>query len=288
MSKPAAQPCDPQPYDPPPYDPEAIFQDNSPINPGFMHEAVRTLMRALPLEDPAESQESGYRRMYSTLRALSALHPRDEIEVMLGVQAVSAYHAAAACWRIGMNLRRPHGDSTRHITTAASAARTFDTLLRAIERRQAKPLSVPVGRPAPRLWNDTDPTHFMQAIEHRCRPGSRNPGALNPGNTAGNDLDNGPQPAPPTQWTPASLAITRDLIQRERTEAENHGLDIANIQGILPGGGMIMPEDPTAQQAAYIGRRLGLMYKREYAENLRNGVNKYPKIRPVRPGDLIP
>ena len=86
--------------------------------------------------------------MHSALLGLAALHPRDEIEVMLGVQAIAAYHAAAACWRIGINHHRPNGDSTRHITTAASRARTFDALLRALERRQAKPLCCPVGRPA--------------------------------------------------------------------------------------------------------------------------------------------
>jgi hypothetical protein len=37
-----------------------------------------------------------------------------------------------------------------------------------------------------------------------------------------------------------------------------------------------------------MGRRLGLMYKREYAENLRNGLDQNPKIRGIRPGDLIP
>ena len=101
--------------------------------------------------------------MYSALLGLSALHPRDEIEVMLGVQAMSAYHAAAACWRIGMNHHLPNGDSTRHITTAASAARVFDSLLRAIERRQAKPLGIPIGRPAAQTWAAPSATRIIIA-----------------------------------------------------------------------------------------------------------------------------
>ena len=86
---------------------------------------------------------------------------------MLGVQAMSAYHAAAACFRIGMNLTGgPNGHSTRHITAACSAARAFDTMLRAIERRQAKPLAIPVGRPAPRLWDDApNPTDVIRYWE---------------------------------------------------------------------------------------------------------------------------
>ena len=68
-----------------------------------------------------------------------------------------------------------------------------------------------------------------------------------------------PQPAQPIAWTAAALAIADEISEQDRIEAENQGLDIANTEGILPGGGMIMPEDPTPQQAAYIGRRLGLI-----------------------------
>ena len=50
---------------------------------------------------------------------------------------------------------------------------------------------------------------------------------------------------------------------------------------------MFLPEDPTPQQAAYMERRLRLMYKREIAENRRNGVKTKMKIRPIRTGDLI-
>ena len=253
-----------------PYNPTAIFDLNGPLNPSFMHEAVRTLLRALPL-DPTEPQALADRRMDSALLALAALHPRDEIEVMLGTQALSAYHAAAACWRIGMNHHRPNGDSTRHVTAAASAARTFDTLLKALERRQAKPLSVPVGRPAPQTWPARDPGRFIRALADRCAPAQ--------------DADG---PAPAADWTSEALAITDEICEQDRIEAENHGLDIANTDGILPGGGMIMPEDPTPQQAAYIARRIGLGHKREYHESLRQGLRIIPKIRPLRTGDRVP
>jgi hypothetical protein len=258
----------------PPYNRDAIFHEDGPFNPSFIDEALRTLMRALPL-DPAEPRGSSYRRMHSAMTALSALHARDEIEVMLGVQALSAYHAASACWRIGMNLRQPNGDSTRHITTAASAARTFDSMLRALERRQVKPLAVPVGRPAPRAWPEPTPVSDGLKLEERCRRGETDPKAPNAAE-------------PQIVWTPQDIAAADVFIERERVEKENEGLDIANTEGILPGGGMILPESPTPQQKAYMGRRLALMYKREYEESLRKGIKQYPKIRGIRPGDLIP
>lgn len=257
-----------------PYDPDAIFHPNGPFNPSFMREAVRAMFRTLPL-DPSEAKGFSDRRMHAALLALSALHPRDEIEVMLGVQAMSAYHAAAACFRIGMNLRTPNGDSTRHITVACSAARTFDSLLRALERRQAKPLAIPIGRPAPRIWDDApNPTQIIDHLANIVAADSK-PTPFGP-----------PEPIP--VWTHEDLAAADAFLERERIKKENQGLDIANTQGILPDGGMIFPENPTPQQEAYMARRLGLMYKREYEANLRQGIKKYPKIRGIRPGDLIP
>jgi len=265
-------PSDPNPA--PKHDRAAIFLENGPFAPTFMHEAVRTLMRTLPV-DPTEPEAWKDRRMCSTLLALSALHPRDEIEVMLGVQAMSAYHAAAACWRLGMNHHRPNGDSTRHVTAAGSAARTFDAMLKALERRQAKPLTIPVGRPASQTWNEPHPTQAMQPWVERC---SRDKDGPEPST----------QPEPEITWTPEAMTAADDFIERARVEKENEGLDIANTEGILPGGGMILPENPTPQQKAYMARRLTLMYRREYAENLRKGIKQYPKIRGIRPGDLIP
>jgi hypothetical protein len=252
-----------------PYDRDAIFDQNGPINPIFMDEAIRALLRALPI-DPEEPEDWTNRRMVTALTGLSAMHPRDEIEVMLGVQSLCAYHAAAACWHLGMNHQHPRGSGLRHFSAAASAARTFDTLLKALERRQAKPLAVPPGRPPAQIWHTKDPAEMLHALENRCR---------------GEATD--PTPVPAITWTNQACASTAELIDRERIEAENEGLDIANTEGILPGGGMIMPEDPTPQQEAYLARRLVLSLKRERAENERNGIYTMPKLRPSRPGDLF-
>jgi hypothetical protein len=250
-------------------DPGAIFQHDGPINPAFFREAVRTLLCALPLMDPNELQAVGTNRMHAALIALAMLRPRDEIELMLGVQALAAYHAAAACWRLGMNLTHPRGNSIRHFTTATTAARTFDTLLKTLERRQAKHLPPAGERPAPRHWAPSHPAAFMQLWETRCQA---------------QDADT---PDPQVVWTPDAVAKANDFIDRERIADENKGLDIAGTEGIRPDGSIIMPEFPTPQQAAYVARRLTLRIKREWAENQRNGIRQYPKIRPLRTGDLV-
>jgi hypothetical protein len=261
-------------------DPGAIFQPDGPINPISMREAVRTLLRALPLEDPGEPTHASARRMHCALIALSALRPREEIELMLGIQALSAYHAAAACWRLGMNLKLPRGDSTRHITAAATAARTFDTMLRALERRQAKPLPPPGERPAPREWTPSHPAAFIEIWAENCRADDDPPPGPDP------QID--PQNDPQIEWTPDRIALVDAIAQQDRIAQENAGLDIANTAGIRADGSIIMPEHPTPEQDAYIARRVALRLKREWAENQRNGIEQYPKIRPLRTGDLVP
>jgi hypothetical protein len=258
------------------YDPDAIFHDDGPLDPMFMADAIQALMRSLPL-DTGEPEPARRRRANAALTALTATNPRDPIEVMLAVQAISAYYAACAAWRIGMNLRHPRGDSTRHISAAATAARTFDSMLRAIERRQAKPLSVPVGRPAPRVWAKETTATFLDVVAQRIQRDDEAPVS-----------DPLRRPPNPVAWTPASLAIAKQIRDQDRIEEENAGIDLTKVEGILPGGGIIMPEYPTPEQEKYIARRVGLMYKREYAENLRKGIKAYPKIRPLRTGDFVP
>ena len=254
------------------YDPNTIFHEDGPIDPEFMADAIQALLRTLPL-DTQEPEHVKRRRLNAALTSLAATNPRDPIEVMLAVQGIAAYHAACACSRIGMNGQHPRGNGTRHISAAATAARTFDSMLRAIERRQAKPLSVPVGRPASQPWARDGAAKRLDGLAERI----------------GRDADGRTQPPePPVVWDAEALMIADQQREQDRIENENKGLDIANTDGILPGGGMIMPEDPTPQQAAYMARRMGLMYKREYEENLRKGIRLIPKIRPSRPGDLIP
>jgi hypothetical protein len=264
----------PEPQSTPPYDRDAIFRPDAPINPGFVCDAVHTLFRALPI-DPAEPKPWADRRLHGALLSLSALHPRDEIELMLGIQAIAAHHAAAASFRLGMNLTGgPNGHAARHISAGCSAARTFDSILRALERRQAKPLAIPQGRPAPRSWDDApDPAEIIHHWEETIRAAAAPP-----------------DPTPPRTitWTEDGIAAVHAAREQDRIAKENEGLDIASTEGILPGGGMIMPEDPTPQQQAYIGRRLGLMYKREIERNRRRGITTLPRIRGIRPGDLIP
>jgi hypothetical protein len=178
-----------------------------------------------------------------------------------------------------MNSASPEKDRCRHISAASTAVRTFDAMLRALERRQAQPLEVPAGRPGRRAWSRLGTRKILDTMAGRITRDDETPVE----DKCHENL------APPlATWAPEDVAFAEKRMEQDRIAEENAGLDLANTEGILPDGGMIMPADPTPQQAAYIGRRMGLLYKREYAENLRKGLSVVPKIRPIRPGDLIP
>lgn len=250
-----------------PYDPEAIYHPNSPLDPMVIEDAVFTLIRNTEI-DPTDPPSVNRRRMYAALRGLAELHPRCIPELMLGVQAISAYHAANAAWR---RSTRP-GDQKRHIATAAAAARAFDSMLRAVERRQVKPLSVPIGRPPPRVWAVADPAIEESEWERRL-------GLLNLTAVADPVID--------SSW-PDDEIITALSVKAQQWEADpNEGLDIANTAGILPDGSIFVPRNPTEQQSEYMERRLSIKYVRERAQNLRNGISTPIHFGPLRVGDLI-
>lgn len=175
--------------------------------------------------------------------------------------------------RLATNPHGSHGDTNRHIAKAATAARTFDTMLRALERRQAKPLSVPVGRPAARVWPPVDLSANWQDLKRRGDMGEDEPVQGSIGSTGDMTDDE----------------IVRAWIRtgRHRLQDETEGLDIANTEGILPGGGMIVPEDPTPPRIAYMERRMMLRYCREKEESRRNGTDQKIVFRPIRTGNLI-
>jgi hypothetical protein len=250
------------------YGPEPIYQPNGPISPLFMTEAVRTLMRALPLDD-AEPEAWRNRRQRCAMIALAGLNPRDPTEVMIGVQALCAYHAATNLWFLGMNFRRPAGGNIRYTAAAASTARTFDSLLKALERRQAKPIPPPQDPPPPRDWDEIPPAEVVTAWSGRC---------------AGTN-DNLPED--PTKWTRPLFEAARPYLDQAREDYDNQGLDLENTPGILPGGGMIIPANPTEAQQAYLARRYAMMIRRMYRENLAKGIDAYPVPPTVRTGDLL-
>jgi hypothetical protein len=89
-------------------------------------------------------------------------------------------------------------------------------------------------------------------------------------------------------WSLQQVAEAEKLRAAEEFAEDYKDLDLANTPGILAGGGIIVPEDPTPAQTAYMTRRYALNMRDTYRATLRAGQTTLPKITPVRVGDLIP
>ena len=109
-----------------------------PLDPAFLDNLIATLAAAWP-DGSAEERHSAARC------ALEALQPRDIIEAMLGVRMIAAHHAAMDGYRRAMRPGIGDAEAVRLRSSAISAARSFDTALRTLEKRRAP---APAARPA--------------------------------------------------------------------------------------------------------------------------------------------
>ncbi len=270
----------------PPYERDALFRPDGPLNPVFILDMLRSLMRALP-HDPDEADMFRTNRMYGALCALSGMYPRDEIEMMYGAAALMSFYASAACYRLGMNGALPNGENSRHITTAGSAIRTFDNLIKGLERRQSRPMAIV---PGPIDWSHVTAGLDIRTLERQAR-----------GEPAG-------ETAPPIRTAPraaAAMVVTPDrrtMTAQNRSIAEpvwtqamvrtaKAGFDREPppppaIDGVEPDGSIIVPENPTPEQEAYIGKRIIENGRDKWTDELLTG--RKPRLLPIRPGDRIP
>jgi hypothetical protein len=254
---------------PPPYPHDDLFTAHGPIHPASTFDALRTLIRNLPME-PGERRLYRNRRICAAIRAVQALAPRDETELMLAVDAVTAHFQAAVHWRASTDDALTQAESLRHLSAAAAATRVFDSMLRAIERRQARPMA---ESPKCRDWLGIDVDEKLDAVSALVRADE----------DAGEDaiID-------PPVWPEAAIKRTQTGIDQV-LRAEDGPIP-AGIDGVAPDGSIIVPEHATEAQQDYIGRRIASHIRNERASRQSPGTKPgtRPIIRPLRPGDRVP
>ncbi|HET6605306.1 MAG TPA: hypothetical protein VFG62_01475 [Rhodopila sp.] len=287
VARTSSSPTEPSP---PPYPRDALFRPDGPINPLFVDEMVRSLMRTLP-HDPDEDEPARNRRMYATMSAISGMYPRDEIEMMYCVGAVAAFHAAMAGWRIGMNGAAPNGESTRHIAGANASIRTFDSMAKGLERRQARPCVAP---PGPNAWNDIDLKRYADWWTERVRACSLPlPDAEEPPPTAPLPVANEAPPVTPDAPEPQARQPaapgpiwTTEMVAKAEAEMGEADAPPPPVEGVEPDGSIVVPDNPTPEQEAYMGARIIHNARDQWTETIASG--QKPKIPRLRPGDRIP
>jgi hypothetical protein len=219
------------------------------------------MFRNLPME-PGERQVYRRRRMTAATRAAQALEPRDEIELMLAVQAVTAHYRAAAHWRASMNSELSEAEALRQASAAASATRVFDSMLRAIERRQARAMA---EHPQSRDWEAIGAVDNVEAM-----------GIL----VATHGAEGTDAALEPIIWPGEAIRATQGRIAGIGLQESGPG-----IAGVNPDGSITVPENATEEQQTYIGRRLAQTIANE--KTARPGPRTLV-IKPIQPGDRVP
>jgi hypothetical protein len=254
---------------PPPYPHDDLFTAHGPIHPASALDALRTLIRNLPME-PGERDLYRKRRICAAIRAVQSLAPRDETELMLAVDAITAHYQAAAHWRASTDGALSQAESLRHLSAAAAATRVFDSMLRAIERRQARPMA---GPPTCRDWLRVGVEESLDVASDLVRTDeSESEDAI---------ID-------PPVWPDAAIQRTQTGI--DKIILAEDGPIPTGIDGVAPDGSIIVPEQATEAQQDYIGRRIASHIRNEQASRQDPGTRPVirPIIKPLRPGDRVP
>ena len=84
------------------------------------------------------SEEDRQHHFVAALTAMAAFKPADEIEAMIGAQAVAMHHASIECSRRAMIPDQPFEAQQGFRKAAANASRTFTELLSALDRKRGK------------------------------------------------------------------------------------------------------------------------------------------------------
>jgi hypothetical protein len=267
---------------PPPYPHDDLFTAHGPIHPASTFDALRTLIRNLPME-PGERRLYRNRRICAAIRAVQALAPRDETELMLAVDAVTAHFQAAAHWRASTDGALSQAESLRHLSAAAAATRVFDSMLRAIERRQARPMA---ESPKCRDWLGIDVDEKLDAVSALVRA-DENTAVVRADEDAALVRTDEDAIIDPSSWPEAAVQCTQADI--DRIILSEDGPIPAGIEGVNPDGSIIVPEQATEAQQDYIGHRIATHIRNERAKRQsRQGLGIKPIIKPLRPGDRVP
>ena len=140
------------------FPPEYPDRPDAPLlsfGPSFSEEIARSVIAAIWFENIDDPQETSV-RIAASLTMLEGFHPRDHLECMLAAQGVAAHSMIMDCYRRIMTLGMQEAMAIKIRGNIAQLSRSFSTLLRDLERRQAKPLQ-PRPPPAGGLPYETPP-----------------------------------------------------------------------------------------------------------------------------------
>lgn len=127
---------------------ETAAEDESPLSRVFIRSLLRALAATLPNDDRTTAEITD--DMWEMARELFFdMHPNSAIEAVYAARAVAAHFAAMDMYARAAKPEMSNEKVLRLRNSAIAASRSFDTALRRMELRQARPTARPTHYLAP-------------------------------------------------------------------------------------------------------------------------------------------
>jgi hypothetical protein len=105
---------------------------------------MRAIISTMHQDDPDEPSEHDLCRWSGGLTLLEAFQPRTPVEAMLAAQIIAAHHGIMECHYRAMRLDHEEALAVKLRANVVGLTRAQDINMRALERRQAKPVPPPL------------------------------------------------------------------------------------------------------------------------------------------------
>lgn len=148
------------------------------LDPAFADYLLGSLAGALP---PAGDAAAGDARRNALRVAFMSMRPRNAIEAMLAVEAITAHHVIMDCFRVALRPETDPAAAARARSSAATLSRVRLATLRLLEQQQAPATASPrPARPARPKVDAATPVETPEAASLPQEPPPQEPPPIEP------------------------------------------------------------------------------------------------------------
>jgi hypothetical protein len=133
------------------------------LDPAFADYLLGVLVRTLPA---AEDEAADLARRNAIRLAFQSMRPRNAMEAMLAVEAITVHHVIMGCFRTALRPETDPAEAARARSSAATLSRVRLTTLRLLEKQQAPaPATVQAARPVRKKADAVQPVEAPAPME---------------------------------------------------------------------------------------------------------------------------
>ena len=125
-------------------DERGLLGPYGPLGPAFTDDLMRMMVSTFHRESTGDPSDNDLCKWSAALTTLEAFRPRDPVEAILAAQSIATHHQVMECLARCMRPGLAEATCSLLRRDAVILMRGMDIGMRAIERRQAKPLPPPL------------------------------------------------------------------------------------------------------------------------------------------------